>query len=253
MSELGGSQISTLLETLPGIANVLRSPVADALGNVIRAAARLWPTSTWRTPRSWFGTRPAAGLLGQDEGDRMLAEVHAAAAEARWTRRPTGRRPAGQGAGEGQGKRSRPVKAVKKVKVKKAAKGEEAVGSSSGLELLHQRRQPRGALKQVARRRRPSPRCSPLLLGGGGHLLAGRGVLGGGLAHLLGALPQLLHDPPVRHRLPLHLRRRGVHLLDRAARSPPAPVPRPSPPPRSPAPWPSRPPWSPRPRAPGCG
>ena len=41
VSELGGSQISTLLETLPGIANVLRSPVADALGNVIRAAARL--------------------------------------------------------------------------------------------------------------------------------------------------------------------------------------------------------------------
>jgi len=41
VSELGGSQISTLLETLPGIANVLRSPVADALGSVIRAAARL--------------------------------------------------------------------------------------------------------------------------------------------------------------------------------------------------------------------
>ena len=35
VSELGGSQISTLLETLPGIANVLRSPVADALSSVI--------------------------------------------------------------------------------------------------------------------------------------------------------------------------------------------------------------------------
>ena len=41
VTELGGSQISTLLETLPGIANVLRSPVADALGSVIRAAARV--------------------------------------------------------------------------------------------------------------------------------------------------------------------------------------------------------------------
>ncbi|HET7041256.1 MAG TPA: hypothetical protein VFI13_04530 [Gemmatimonadales bacterium] len=40
-TELGSTQISTLLETLPGIANVLRSPVADALVNVIRAAARL--------------------------------------------------------------------------------------------------------------------------------------------------------------------------------------------------------------------
>jgi hypothetical protein len=38
-AELGGSQISTLLETLPGIANVLRSPVADTLLNVIRSAA----------------------------------------------------------------------------------------------------------------------------------------------------------------------------------------------------------------------
>ena len=38
-TELGSTQISTLLETLPGIANVLRSPVADALVNVIRAAA----------------------------------------------------------------------------------------------------------------------------------------------------------------------------------------------------------------------
>ena len=41
VSELGGAQISTLLESLPGIATVLRSPVADALVNVIRAAARL--------------------------------------------------------------------------------------------------------------------------------------------------------------------------------------------------------------------
>ena len=40
VSELGGSQISTLLETLPGIANAA-DPVADALSSVIRAAARL--------------------------------------------------------------------------------------------------------------------------------------------------------------------------------------------------------------------
>ena len=57
-SELGGTQIMTLLETLPGIANVLRSPVADALGNVIRAAARLAEFNVARTPKSWSGTRP---------------------------------------------------------------------------------------------------------------------------------------------------------------------------------------------------
>src|SRR5216117_3983272 len=38
-AELGGSQISSLLEALPGIASVLRSPVADALVRAIRAAA----------------------------------------------------------------------------------------------------------------------------------------------------------------------------------------------------------------------
>ena len=37
--ELGGSQISALLESVPGIANVLRSPVADALMGMIRAGA----------------------------------------------------------------------------------------------------------------------------------------------------------------------------------------------------------------------
>ncbi len=40
-TELGGSQITTLMETLPGIANVLRSRVADAIINMIRAAVRL--------------------------------------------------------------------------------------------------------------------------------------------------------------------------------------------------------------------
>jgi Asp-tRNA(Asn)/Glu-tRNA(Gln) amidotransferase C subunit len=77
VSELGGSQISTLLETLPGIANVLRSPVADALGSVIRAAARV---SEFNVADAEELVRYATrrGLLGNDEGDRLLAEVHAA-------------------------------------------------------------------------------------------------------------------------------------------------------------------------------
>jgi hypothetical protein len=40
-AELGGSQISSLLEALPGIASVLRSPVADALIKAMRAARGL--------------------------------------------------------------------------------------------------------------------------------------------------------------------------------------------------------------------
>ncbi|HMH54769.1 MAG TPA: hypothetical protein VK535_00785 [Gemmatimonadales bacterium] len=77
MSELGGSQISTLLETLPGIANVLRSPVADALGSVIRAAARVGEFEVADAEELVrYATR--RGLLGMEEGDRLLAEVHAA-------------------------------------------------------------------------------------------------------------------------------------------------------------------------------
>lgn len=75
-SELGGSQISTLLETLPGIAQVLRSPVADALVNVIRAGAR---TGDFQVSDAGELVRYATrrGLLGNDEGDRLLAEVQA--------------------------------------------------------------------------------------------------------------------------------------------------------------------------------
>jgi hypothetical protein len=77
VSELGGSQISTLLETLPGIANVLRSPVADALGRVIRAAARVIEFNVADAEELVrYATR--RGLLGNEEGDRLLAEVHAA-------------------------------------------------------------------------------------------------------------------------------------------------------------------------------
>ncbi|HEV8176287.1 MAG TPA: hypothetical protein VGP44_01220 [Gemmatimonadales bacterium] len=77
VSELGGSQISTLLETLPGIANVLRSPVADALGSVIRAAARVGDFNVADAEELIrYATR--RGLLGNEEGDRILAEVHAA-------------------------------------------------------------------------------------------------------------------------------------------------------------------------------
>jgi hypothetical protein len=77
VSELGGSQISTLLETLPGIANVLRSPVADALSSVIRAAARVGEFNVADAEELIrYATR--RGLLGMEEGERILAEVHVA-------------------------------------------------------------------------------------------------------------------------------------------------------------------------------
>ena len=77
VSELGSSQISTLLETLPGIANVLRSPVADALLNVIRAAARIGDFAEADADELvHYAVR--RGLVGAEEGERVLADVHAA-------------------------------------------------------------------------------------------------------------------------------------------------------------------------------
>jgi septum formation inhibitor MinC len=77
VSELGGSQISTLLETLPGIANVLRSPVADALSSVLRAAARVGEFNIADAEELVrYATR--RGLLGMEEGDRLLGEIHEA-------------------------------------------------------------------------------------------------------------------------------------------------------------------------------
>jgi urease accessory protein UreF len=119
VSELGGSQISTLLETLPGIANVLRSPVADALGNVIRAAARLTEFSVADADELIkYATR--RGLLGQEEGDRVLAEVHAA--EQRRADKAADREKAQRAKARAKTKAVRHVKSARKVKVKKTVK-----------------------------------------------------------------------------------------------------------------------------------
>jgi hypothetical protein len=118
VSELGGSQISTLLETLPGIANVLRSPVADALGNVIRAGARLAEFHVADAEELIrYATR--RGLLGQEEGDRLMAEVHTA--QQRRLDKAADRERAQKAKARAKSKAVKPVKALKKVK--KAAKG----------------------------------------------------------------------------------------------------------------------------------
>jgi hypothetical protein len=113
VSELGGSQISTLLETLPGIANVLRSPVADALGSVIRAAARV---SEFNVADAEELVRYATrrGLLGNEEGDRLLAEVHAA--QQKRLEKAADRERAQKAKARAQGKTVKRVKIVKAMK-----------------------------------------------------------------------------------------------------------------------------------------
>ena len=73
-ARLGGQQISALLESLPGIASVLRSPVADAIVSTIRAGVGLGDFREGDANELvQFAVR--RGLLGSEEGERLLAEV----------------------------------------------------------------------------------------------------------------------------------------------------------------------------------
>src|SRR5438270_12419861 len=76
-AELGGSQISSMLEALPGIASVLRSPVADALVKAIRGAAGLGEL-TVDDAEELVRYAVRRGLIGPEEGDRVLADVQGA-------------------------------------------------------------------------------------------------------------------------------------------------------------------------------
>src|SRR2546427_10564707 len=73
-AELGGSQISSLLEALPGIASGLRSPVADALVKAIRAAAGVGEF-TMDDAEELVRYAVRRGLIGPEEGDRGIADI----------------------------------------------------------------------------------------------------------------------------------------------------------------------------------
>jgi len=97
--ELGGSQISALLEAVPGIRSVLRSPVADALVHMIRAGAGL---EDFRLDQAQELVQYSVrrGLISADEGDELMLEVSATARGKRAGKRrqvaPARKRPAGK-------------------------------------------------------------------------------------------------------------------------------------------------------------
>ena len=74
MTELAAPQISSLMEALPGIAIVLRSPVANAMVALSRSGAGLEEyTIAHAEELLRFGVRRS--LLTQDEVDKVLAEI----------------------------------------------------------------------------------------------------------------------------------------------------------------------------------
>lgn len=75
-TELAGTQITTLMEALPGIAQVLRSPVADAVVTLVRAASR-HPDFVPADAEELLRYAVRRNLMGQDECDRLIAEARA--------------------------------------------------------------------------------------------------------------------------------------------------------------------------------
>ena len=74
MTDLAGTQLSNLLETLPGIAKVLRSPVADAIVSLVKAASgqgAFNPADVDELLK--FAVR--RNLMAAEEGDRILLEA----------------------------------------------------------------------------------------------------------------------------------------------------------------------------------
>src|SRR5690606_20376257 len=113
MTELAAPQISSLMEALPGIAAVLRSPVATAMVELVRAGAGLGEFHVDHAEELLrFGIR--RNLIDEDEVERLLAEVREAVPA-------SAKRPA-----EAKAAPRKPSKAAKVPKKAEAAKPAEA-------------------------------------------------------------------------------------------------------------------------------
>jgi hypothetical protein len=77
-TELTSTTITNILEAVPGIKNVLRSPAADAMVNLTRAAAGI-SLFDIKDARELLRFAFRRGLINNEEHDRVLAEVEVAA------------------------------------------------------------------------------------------------------------------------------------------------------------------------------
>ena len=73
-TELSSGAISSILEAVPGIATVLRSPIADAIVNLSRAGAGIIPFDP-KDAQELIRYAVRRGLIRSDEGDRVTAEI----------------------------------------------------------------------------------------------------------------------------------------------------------------------------------
>jgi hypothetical protein len=76
-TELTSTTITNILEAVPGIKTVLRSPAADAMVNLTRAAAGLVPFEI-KYARELMRFAFRRGLINNEEHDTVLADVEGA-------------------------------------------------------------------------------------------------------------------------------------------------------------------------------
>ena len=105
-TELTSTTITNILEAVPGIKTVLRSPAADAMVNLTRAAAGLIPFDV-KDARELMRFAFRRGLINNEEHDKVLGDVEGAtlARESRLAARRAAREPHG---GRGHGKTAKP-------------------------------------------------------------------------------------------------------------------------------------------------
>jgi len=133
-TELTSTTITNILEAVPGIKTVLRSPSADAMVNLTRAAAGVGPFDI-KDARELMRFAFRRGLINNEEHDKVLGDVEGAtqARESRLAARRASREPHhGKAHGKpakshgathkGKASHARPHRPVKKNKAKPAAR-----------------------------------------------------------------------------------------------------------------------------------
>lgn len=131
MTDLTGAQISSLLETLPGIAQVLRSPVADAFVGLIRAGTGQGEFNILHAEEVMhYAVR--RNLIGAEESEKVLAEAREATArKASATAARTAKRAAAKKAKTAARKPVRAAKTARKPATKSKARPRPAARSKS--------------------------------------------------------------------------------------------------------------------------
>jgi len=97
VTDLTGTQISSLLETLPGIAQVLRSPVADAFVGLIKAASGQGPFSLQDADEVMkYAVR--RNLMSAGESEQVMVEARETMGKKPPPAAPVAKKPAGKAA-----------------------------------------------------------------------------------------------------------------------------------------------------------